>query len=373
MVVDSDGTRENARSNDLETEDVRVERRGAAGTIVLQRPRALNAVNRAMRGALTQAYPRFARDPIVYGVVQRSAVPSVFSVGGDVREMAALAATPTDVLAAFFEVLQLCWLHECFSKPTVSLIDGPVMGSGVGISLYGTHRIAGAGYRFSMPEAAIGFFPDCGTSYAFSRMPHAIGIYLALTGRAIGPADAYALGLLTHCIPANQFTLIAAHMEEADPVDAVLDEMHESPEPSPLIADGPRIARYFDAARVTDIIDRLKQAPAADRAWADALLADLRQRSPFSLCVTLAAVRRARHLDLRETLQQDYRIASRLLVGADFREGVRAALIDKTKDPRWSPATLDEVTPAMIEAVFAPAGADEPVLPTREEMQAARV
>ena len=130
----------------------------------------------------------------------------------------------------------LNWLLECFTKPTVSLIDGVVVGSGVGISLYGTHRVAGERYRFAMPETGIGLFPDDGVSWAFARMPDEIGMYLALTGRAIGRADAYRLGLATHCIPAARFGEIAAALAAADTVDDLLDERHDDPGPGELEA-----------------------------------------------------------------------------------------------------------------------------------------
>ena len=130
----------------------------------------------------------------------------------------------------------LNWPLDCFTKPTVSLIDGLVVGSGVGISLYGTHRVAGERYRFAMPETGIGLFPDDGVAYVFAQMPDMIGMYLALTGRAVGSADAYNLGLLTHCIPAGQFGEIRAAIRDADPVDPVLDARHEDPGPGELEA-----------------------------------------------------------------------------------------------------------------------------------------
>src|SRR6185312_15309110 len=144
----------------------------------------------------------------------------------------------------------LNWLLECFTKPTVSLIDGVVMGSGVGISLYGTHRVATERYRFAMPETAIGLFPDVGACWAFARMPDAIGMYLALTGRAIGRADAYRLGLVTHCISAASFGEIRAALEDADPVDPVLDTRHTDPGPGELDAMRTAIAWCFSAGSV---------------------------------------------------------------------------------------------------------------------------
>ncbi len=275
---------------------------------------------------------------------------------------------------AFKDEYALNWLHECFSKPTISLIDGPVMGSGVGISLFGTHRVAGEKYRFAMPETAIGLFPDVGAAWPLSRMPDNIGMYLGLTGRSIGPADAYALGLLTHCIPAARFEEIKAALADTWPVDTVLDD-HAGR--SRARASSRRTRRTSPTAsrrrRVEEIVARLGVVGGKARDWAEGVIADLDARSPISLKVTHRHIRDARALDLRQTLSVDYRLACRFLDGHDFYEGVRAALIDKDGKPKWQPARLEDVTPAMVEDYFVPMGADELALPTRPEMQAARV
>lgn len=355
-------------------EDLVIEEQGSLALITLNRPRALNAFNARMRHALQQAYPRFARNPQIYAVVIQSASERAFCAGGDVRELVALGREDKAAARrAFAEEYALDWLHECFSKPTISLIDGAVMGSGVGISLYGTHRVAGHKYKFAMPECAIGLFPDVGTAYALARMPGAVGIYLGLTGRSIGAADAYALGLLTHCIPAERFAEIKAALADTWPVDPLLDERHVDPGPGELPPHAETIAHCFAAPTVEEILGRLSAVRGAERDWAEAVIADLRARSPLSLKVTHRHIREAVALDLRQTLQVDCRLAFRFLDGQDFYEGVRAALIDKDGHPRWQPERIEEVTEAMVEGYFAPMGADELILPTRKEMQAARV
>jgi enoyl-CoA hydratase len=356
------------------SEELSVERRGSLALITLNRPRALNALDVAMRRKVADTYPRLARDPTNYAVVIQSAGGKAFCAGGDVRELVSLGREDkAQARAACAEEYALNWLHECFSKPTISLIDGPVMGSGVGITQYGTHRVAGEAYRFAMPETAIGLFPDVGTAWVLSRLPDAIGMYLGLTGRSIGRADAYALGLLTHCIPAQHFEEIKAALIDTWPVDPLLDERHVDPDPRELERYAEPIAHCFSAASVEEILDRLGGIDDENRTWADGVIADLKSRSPLSLKVTHQHIREARVFDLRQTLQVDYRLACRFLDGQDFYEGVRAALIDKDNAPRWQPARLDDVTPAMVEDYFASMGAQEMVLPTREEMQAARV
>ncbi len=351
-----------------------IEPKGSCAIITLNRPRALNALTTAMRAKLAAAYPSFARDPQIYCVVIQSASEKAFSAGGDVREIVGWGREDRPrARKALKDEYALNWLHECFSKPTISLIDGAVMGSGVGISLFGTHRVGGERYKFAMPETAIGLFPDVGVAWSLSRLPHSIGMYLGLTGRSIGRADAYALGLLTHCIPAARFEEIKAALIDTWPVDTVLDDRHVDPGPGELDRYAAVIENCFSAGSVEEIIGRLNGITGSGRVWAQAVVADLTSRSPLSLKVTHRHIREARALDLRQTLTVDYRLACRFLDGHDFYEGVRAALIDKDGAPKWRPATIVEVTPAMVEDYFAPLGADDLILPTRPEMQAARV
>lgn len=361
-------------AEDKTGDHARVTTEGALRVITFDRPKALNALTTAMRARLAACIPGFARDPNVYATVLRSANAKAFSAGADVREMTRWGREqPDSARRSFKDEYALIWLLECYSKPTVSLIDGTCMGSGVGVSVFGTHRVAGESYALAMPETAIGFFPDVGVAYVFSRLPGAIGLYLGLTGRAIGRADAYRLGLATHCIPAARFEEIRMGLADAQPVDPLLDDRHVEPGPGDLAAHEATIAYCFSAPTVEEIIARLSAVQGSDRAWAEAVANDLLLRSPLSLKITFRHIREATARDLRETLGVDFRLASRCLEGHDFYEGVRAALIDKDGAARWRPARLEEVTEAMVDGYFAPLGVDELVLPTREEMQAARV
>lgn len=347
--------------------------RGAAAIVRLQRPERLNALSQAMQLSLRGWLPRLAKDAGVYAVVVRSSLDRMFSVGGDVREILDLAARDVgSARAGLASELELCWHMECFSKPTVSLIDGLVMGTGVGITLYGTHRVAGERYRFRMPETAIGYFPDCGVVHAFARMPHGIGTYLGLTGAEAGPVDALALGLVTHVIPRAEHDEVEARLADADPVDPVLDSRHREQGTGPLMAQAERIGRYFAAPSVAEILARLAKPRPADADWAAETLTILRSRAPLALCLTLRAIENARHLDIREALSQDYRLAHRLVADADFQEGARAVLIEKDRRPRWRHAQVEDVRAEEVERHFASLGPAELALPTRAEMQAAR-
>jgi enoyl-CoA hydratase len=344
---------------------------GAAGVVTIDRPRALNALTSAMRARIGAAFAAWKNDPQVYAAVIQSATERAFCAGGDVREMVECGRRSLDearrLLAAEYA---LNWQLDCFTKPTVSLIDGVVMGSGVGVTLFGTHRVAGERYRFAMPETGIGLFPDDGVSWAFARLPDEVGMYLALTGRSLGRADAYRLGLVTHCIPAAQFAEIRAAIADADPVDPALDDRNEDPGGGEIEALRPAIARCFGGESVEAIVASLRAERGAERVWAEGVLHDLGQCSPTSLKIAHRHVRLAKSLDLSATLAQDYRLACRIMENHDFYEGVRATLIDRDRAPKWRPATLEEVSEAMVEAYFAPMDAGELQLITRAEMQA---
>lgn len=363
----------NAQNADAPAEQIRIVTRGAAATVTLDRPRALNAITVGMRAQLVDALPGFARDPMIYCVVMRSEHPRAFSAGGDVRELTAWSKTDAErARRAFADEYRLNWALDCFTKPTVSLIDGIVMGSGVGMTLYGTHRVAGEGYRFAMPETAIGLFPDVGVAYTFARMPDAIGLYLGLTGRQIGRGDAFHLGLATHCIAAAEFPAIEEALSRAEPVDQVLDARHVDPSPGETLARREVIRRCFSADSVSGIMQRLEAEQGAERDWTAAVRDELLTRSPTSLALTFRHIRSAASRDLRATLEIDYRLACRCLDAHDFAEGVRAMLVDKNGAPRWQPAEIPAVTNAMIDAYFAPLDAGGLNLPTRAEMQSMR-
>ena len=350
-----------------------VERKGARVSFVLNRPRVLNAFDDDMRKILTGEIPRIARNADIYAVVLSSSSSRAFCAGGDVRALVAEAKRDMVKTREYFaNEYEMDWQFDCFSKPTVSLIDGICMGSGAGLTSYNTHRVAGENYNWAMPETAIGLFPDVGVSHVLARMPWPIGLYLGLTGRSINRADAHWLGLATHCISPAHFEKITALLSDAEPVDPLLDNLHEAQSAGPLQSEAAMISDYFSAPSVDAIVDALRRAGGAAKAWADAALADLSKRSPLSLKITDRHIRDARTLDLRQTLIQDYRLAWRCLEAPDFAEGVRAGLIDKDNRPKWSPSSLGSVTPELVQTYFAPLGDNDLALPSREDMQAAR-
>lgn len=359
------------------TAPVKVAQSGALRTITLDRPAARNALDRATIAAFAIAMPQIARDANIYAVALRASRPGVFCAGGDVRALLAAhrrdAAEARAMLAAEYRCV---WLLECFSKPVVSLMDGVVMGGGAGLTLVNTHRVAAEAYGFAMPEVRIGFFPDDGVAHALARLPGAVGPYLALTGRRIGRADAFALGLATHCIDAVHFAEIEHALADAQPIDPLLDRLHRPPGDGDIASVRDAIDTCFGAATVAQIfvqLARLRDAAGRHAAWAAAVLDDLHAASPLALEVALRHVRQASAFDLRQTLNLDYRLGARMLEFADFGEGVRAQMIDKDGRPRWTMASHADVPAAMVEDLFRPDPALDLALPTRQEMQAARV
>ncbi len=341
--------------------------------VTLNRPKAFNALTEAMRQSFDRILVKAARDPQAYCVVVQSASPKAFSAGSDVREVVATAKSDIEAGRRLFaNEYSLNWRCECFSKPVISLINGMVMGGGVGLSLHGTHRVAGEGYSFAMPETLIGLFPDVGASHVLARMPDEAGLYLGLTGRSASRADAYRLGLATHTIPAARFDEIKVLLADAQCVDPVLDDRQEDPGRGELETHTETIARCFSAPTVEEIIERLESSKGADQDWAAAVVSDLKARAPLSLKVTHRHILDSRNRDLRATLEMDYRLGVNFLDGHDFHEGARALLIDKDNAPKWQPSRLQDVTQDMVDAYFRPLNGFMLQLPSRTDMQAAR-
>ncbi|QFU16601.1 enoyl-CoA hydratase/isomerase family protein [Microvirga thermotolerans] len=344
-----------------ESTDILCERRGAAGYVTLNRPRALNALNLGMVREMTRALEAWAADPAVTRVIVTGAGDKAFCAGGDIRHLTEFgrAGRKAEALAFWQEEYRLNALIKRYPKPYVSLIDGIVMGGGVGVSLHGSHRVAGDRYLFAMPEVGIGFFPDVGATYALPRLPGRTGMYVALTGERIRRADAVMLGLATHAVDGARMEEVREALVEGVPVDRALSAAAVNPGPAPLSAHRDLIDACFSAESVPAVLRRLDEAAGKGSDFASSLAATIRSKSPTSLLIAFEQVRRGGSLDFAEAMRTEYRIVSRIVEGHDFYEGVRATLIDKDGKPRWRPASLDEVDPAAVEAYFASLGPDE--------------
>ncbi len=332
-----------------------------AGVVTLDRPARLNALNREMFEALSAHYRKWAPDPQIYGVVMQSSHPSVFSSGGDLKvlvewsEQGALGAIREFYRAAYTHV----WVLEKFIRPNVPLINGLCLGGGIGISLYGTHCVAGEGYRLGMPQVGIGFLPDIGGTYFLPRMLGWTGLYLALTGRIIGPAEAYRHRLVSHCVPAAHFGVIKDALRDNHPIDRLLDGLHRDPGEGELVGHTPLIDRAFSLDSVEAILEALDAEQGEDEAFARETAAEIRKKSPTSLKVAFGQFKRGKTLNLANALKLEFRLACHLIGNRDYREGVAARIAGNGCEPDWQPATLASVDDETIERLFTTPAEDE--------------
>ena len=344
--------------------EILFERRGAAGLVTLNRPQALNAVTLGMVRALRKQLDAWCDDPAVSRVVLTGAGGKAFSAGGDIRQIYDLgkAGKQVEAMAFFREEYQLNTVIKKYPKPYVSLYDGIVMGGGIGLSIHGSHRVAGDKFLYAMPEVNIGFFPDIGGTWFLPRMPGEIGTYCAVTGERLRAPDSVAGGIATHRVASQKFPELLEALCGTVSVDALLGAFAAPPEQGPVAARRPHIDRMFGADTVERILQNLDGAAGEAADWASATAAIIRSRSPTSLKIALEQVRRGASLSFEDCMRTEYRIVSRVLHGHDFYEGVRAVIVDKDNAPRWQPASLAEVGAEEVARYFERV-ADELVLP----------
>jgi enoyl-CoA hydratase len=350
-----------------QADDILFERVGAAGLVTLNRPKALNAVTHGMVRALRAQLDLWKDDGAVSRVIVTANGERAFSAGGDIRALydQGKAGKQAEALEFFREEYSLNNFIKRYPKPYVSLIDGIVMGGGVGISIHGSHRVAGDKYQFAMPEVGIGFFPDVGATWALPRLPGRTGTYLALTGERLKTADGVALGAATHHVRSDRFADLRDALCGAVPVDAVLSAFAEPPASGEVSALRPAIDRLFAQERLEDILSALDGeagSGSAQAAWAGKTAGVIRSKSPLSLKIALAQMKSGAQCAFDECMRTEFRIVSRVVYGHDLYEGVRAVIVDKDNAPRWQPASIEAVTEAEVARHFEALGKDELVL-----------
>jgi enoyl-CoA hydratase len=345
--------------------DIEFDRRGAAGVVTLNRPQALNAVTYGMVHALRGALETWVDDPAVTRVIVVANGGRAFSAGGDIRALTDFGKSGQidEAMKFWREEYPLNAYIKSYRKPYIALIDGIVMGGGVGVAIHGSHRVAGDRFQFAMPEVGIGFFPDVGATWFFPRMPGELGTYCALTGDRLNAADACMAGAATHRVPSARFPELLEGLYGSVSVDAVLAAFAEPAGEGPLLARREAIDRLFASDRVEDILHALDNELGEHADWARATAANIRTKSPLSLKLALAQVRRGKAWDFATCMDAEFRIVSRVIRGHDFYEGVRAVIVDKDNKPRWRPPTLAEASDADVERHFAPLDGDGLVLP----------
>ncbi|WP_434384940.1 enoyl-CoA hydratase/isomerase family protein [Melittangium boletus] len=346
--------------------DVLLETRGPLGLVTLNRPKALNALDLGMIRALAPALEDWAARPEVRAVVVRGAGGRAFCAGGDVRAVASAVAQDTrepggePFARAFFrEEYALNQRIHHFPKPYVSLVDGICMGGGLGLSRHGSHRVVTERLVLAMPETGIGLFPDVGGGWFLPRFPGESGTYLGLTGERASAADAVWLGYATAHVPHERLDALGEALGAADwsqgtahdVATRVIDGFATAPGASALRARAAEIDRCFAGGRVEEILAALE---AEGTPWAEATRATLGRMCPTSLKVTLRQLRLGRALPYDAMKDVEFRLSQHCTARPDFREGIRAVLVDKDQKPRWSPSTLAEVSDADVDACFAP-------------------
>jgi enoyl-CoA hydratase len=368
-------------------EEIVATRRGRIGQIVINRPRALNALDVRMFEALGETLTAWRDDLSVEAVVVRGAGAN-FSAGGDIRMVrdAALAGDVATLARMYAAEYSLDALVDAYPKPYVAAIDGYCMGGGLGVAMYGAFRVVTERAVLAMPEVGIGFFPDVGASYVLPRLPDRIGWYMGLTGARLSAAEALACGLATHRLDDANF----AHVEEivaedparaaiASRLDAVavkgapsafdkvtvasaasasedivvapagLDAIAVAPAPPSGGSVRAAIARCFDQSSLVGIVQALERESSD---WSTRALSAMRAASPTALAITFELFRRGSTQTLEECLETEYQLALQVARSGDFLEGVRAMVIDKDRKPRWNPARIEDLRPEPFDALW---------------------
>ncbi len=325
---------------------------GKIGEVVLNRPKALNSLTLEMCQQLALQLQQWQDDLSVFAVVIRGEGDRAFCAGGDIRAIYDNGIDNAEQACAFFKTeyaMNKIIFH--FTKPYIAFLHGIVMGGGVGVSLHGTVRIASDDFLFAMPETGIGFFPDIGAGYFLTRCPYYIGRYLGLTGARIKRADAFALGLVTHCINKENWPRVIAGLRdcEVNAIAATLSECVTEAGESEIMQHKTIIEQCFGADSVEEIFKRLQNS---NDAFALATLETLKQKSPLSLKVTLEQLKRAASMSYDQINAMEYKIACQFANTPDFYEGVRAAVVDKDRQPKWQFAELKNITPQQIMEYF---------------------
>lgn len=333
----------------VQTPFLAARRQGRIGRLTLDRPRALNALDRDMIRAVAATLDAWRDEPDVQAVAIEGTGGRAFCAGGDIRAIreALLQDDYEGVQDDFAVEYALNLAIATYPKPYIALVDGICMGGGMGVSMHGAYRVASEAALFAMPETAIGFFPDVGASYVLPRLRGAIGMWMGLTGARLGGADAVWAGIATHFVPRARMATLADELAEhgiaalalaAEPPRAELPDQAEA------------VDRCFGAGSVAEIIRRL-EAEGTD--WAREQLATLRAMSPSAVLWSFELLRRGARSTLPECLAAELALARHAARHPDFLEGVRAMVVDKDRSPRWSPARIEGIESAGIAALFA--------------------
>jgi enoyl-CoA hydratase len=349
--------------------DLIVRREGAAGIIRLNRPKAINAMTLEMSIGIDAALDQFEADPAVALVLLEGAGERGLCAGGDIRGLYESSKAGGDLGKMFWrqEYIMNARIAK-YPKPYVAFMDGLVMGGGVGLSAHGRHRVVTEKTKLAMPEVGLGFFPDVGGTWLLTRSPGELGAYFGLTGQTMNGPDAIHARFADAVVPSGKLPALREVLTKIRPgtasseIEILIKGFATGETSGPVAAMQPSIDRWFAHDRMLDIVSALQQDGSE---LANATLKTLNEKSPRGMVVTLKLLRLARSASsLEECLVREYRAALQVFASDDFREGVRAAVIDKDRNPRWSPPRIEDVTPELLAPYLAEIGADELVFDT---------
>jgi enoyl-CoA hydratase len=345
------------------TKDVLTLKEGLSGRLRLKRPRALHSLNRQMVRDMAAALIEWRDDPDVRIILIDHAEGRGFCAGGDVVDISQnVEGHEAAARAFFFDEYRLNHLEYTYAKPGAAFMDGVTMGGGVGIACPCRYRVATERTILAMPETTIGIFPDVGGGRYLSRLRGRLAQFLALTGARLDGAECLKLRLATHYLPSDRLE-DAKERIIAQPfrVQAILDELSEEQVPSPKIAEHLRkIDTYFAFDRLEEILGALDAGAADGDEWAARQAATIRKKSPTACKVSLKLLQESPYqLHFVDEMRMEYGIMVRLIRHPDFREGVRALLIDKDNSPAWQPADPGGISDADIDAFFEPLPIEE--------------
>ncbi|MAB13817.1 enoyl-CoA hydratase/isomerase family protein [Parvibaculum sp.] len=332
------------------SEEVLFEKRGVAGIITLNRPKALNALTLGMVRLIHPQLDAWAKDDSIQLVIIEGAGEKGFCAGGDIRALHDWGRAKDRTALDFWKEEYLLNIAiKRFPKPYVALMDGVNMGGGVGLSVHGSMRIATERLTFAMPETGIGLFPDVGGTYFLPRCPGETGLYLGLTGARLKAADAIYAGIADTYVPSASLETLKDRLCGGTNLREALQEVEVDTETAPLADLHEAIDRHFVAPSVTEIVASLRNA--GDE-WAVKTADTIEGKSPLSTLVACRQIREGRDLDFEAAMALEYRLTQSFFAGHDFYEGVRATILDKDGAPQWKPATLADVTPDEIDTYF---------------------
>jgi len=344
--------------------DLIVRREGAAGIIRLNRPKALNAMTYEMSQGIDAALDRFEADPAVSVVILEGAGERGLCAGGDIRGLYESSKAGGDLGKLFWrqEYVMNARISK-YPKPYIAFMDGLVMGGGVGLSAHARHRVVTEKTKLAMPEVGLGFFPDVGGTWLLTRSPGEIGTFFGLSGQTMNGPDAIFARFADAVVPSAKLPALREALTGVAPgissveVDKIIAGFATGETAGPMAARRSDIDRWFAHDRMEDIFAALGRD---DSEVAQSTLKVLNEKSPRGMVVTLKLLRLSRNASsLEECLVREYRAALEVFRSDDFREGIRAAVIDKDRNPRWSPPRIEDVTPEMLVPYFREIGADE--------------